>query len=240
MTMNYFSRKRELSLGETETRAMKKGAPTASAVPTTDDPIVLVIDDDPLTRGALSSLFRSVGLSVRTFASATELLEHPPPAVPSCLVLDVRLPRLSGFDLQTELSQSGVKIPIIFITGHGDIPMSVQAMKAGAVDFLTKPFRDQEMLDAVTGALERDVKRRREEQSNLAIRARFETLTPRERQIMALVTAGHMNKVVAARIGISEMTVKIHRGHVMRKMGTRSLADLVLIAENLGIRGQAD
>ena len=240
MTMNYFSRKRELSLCETETRAMKKGAPTASAVPTTDDPTVLVIDDDPLTRGALSSLFRSVGLNVRTFASATELLQNPLPAVPSCLVVDVRLPRLSGFDLQTELSRLGVKIPIIFITGHGDIPMSVKAMKAGAVDFLTKPFRDQEMLDAVTGAIERDLKRRREEQSNLDIRARFESLTPRERQIMALVTAGHMNKVVAARIGISEMTVKIHRGHVMRKMGTRSLADLVLIAENLGIRGQAD
>jgi FixJ family two-component response regulator len=223
-----------------ETRAMKKGAPTASAVATTDDQTVLVIDDDPLTRGALSSLFRSVGLNVSTFASATELLQNPLPAVPSCLVVDVRLPRLSGFDLQTELSRLGVKIPIIFITGHGDIPMSVKAMKAGAVDFLTKPFRDQEMLDAVTGAIERDLKRRREEQSNLDIRARFESLTPRERQIMALVTAGHMNKVVAARIGISEMTVKIHRGHVMRKMGTRSLADLVLIAENLGIRGQAD
>jgi FixJ family two-component response regulator len=221
-----------------ETRAMKKGAPTASAVATTDDQTVLVIDDDPLTRGALSSLFRSVGLNVKAFASATELLQNPLPAVPSCLVVDVRLPRLSGFDLQTELSRLGVKIPIIFITGHGDIPMSVKAMKAGAVDFLTKPFRDQEMLDAVTGAIERDLKRRREEQSNLDIRARFESLTPRERQIMALVTAGHMNKVVAARIGISEMTVKIHRGHVMRKMGTRSLADLVLIAENLGIRGQ--
>jgi FixJ family two-component response regulator len=217
---------------------MKKGAPTASAVLTTDERTVLVIDDDPLTCGALSSLFRSVGLSVRTFASATELLEHPLPDVPSCLVLDVRLPRLSGFDLQTELSRLGVKIPIIFITGHGDIPMSVKAMKAGAVDFLTKPFRDLEMLDAVTGALERDLKRRREEQSNLGIRARFETLTPRERQIMALVTAGLMNKEVAFRIGISEMTVKIHRGHMMRKMGMTSLADLVLIAEDLGVRGR--
>jgi FixJ family two-component response regulator len=217
---------------------MKKGAPTTSAASIADEANVLVIDDDPLTRGALSSLFRSVGLSVRTFASATELLEHPLPAVPSCLVLDVRLPRLSGFDLQAELSRLGVKIPIIFITGHGDIPMSVQAMKAGAVDFLTKPFRDQEMLDAVTGALERDLKRRREEQSNLDIQARFESLTPRERQIMALVTAGLMNKEVAFRIGISEMTVKIHRGHMMRKMGMKSLADLVLIAENLGIRGQ--
>src|SRR5882762_6203964 len=238
MTMNYFSRKRELFLCDTETRAMKKGAPTASPVPNTDGPTVLVIDDDPLTRGALSSLFRSVGLSVRTFASATELLEHPLPAVPSCLVLDVRLPRLSGFDLQTELSRLGVKIPIIFITGHGDIPMSVQAMKAGAVDFLTKPFRDQEILDAVTGALASDRKRRSEERSDSDMRARFESLTPREREIMALVTAGLMNKQVGGRIGISEMTVKIHRGHVMRKMGTKSLADLVLIAEKLGIRGQ--
>src|ERR1700741_4603729 len=142
---------------------MKIGAPTASAVPTTDGPTVLVIDDDPLTRGALSSLFRSVGLNVKAFASATELLQNPLPAVPSCLVVDVRLPRLSGFDLQTELGRLGVKIPIIFITGHGDIPMSVKAMKAGAVDFLTKPFRDQEMLDAVAGALERDLKHRREE-----------------------------------------------------------------------------
>jgi FixJ family two-component response regulator len=221
-----------------EIRAMKESAPAGSPVPTTDDRVVIVIDDDPLARGALSSLFRSVGLSVRTFASAAELLEHGLPSVPSCLVLDIRLPRLSGFDLQTELTRLGVRIPIIFITGHGDIPMSVKAMKAGAVDFLTKPFRDQEMLDAVSSALERDLKRRREEQSNLDIQARFESLTPRERQIMALVTAGLMNKEVAHRIGISEMTVKIHRGHVMRKMSTKSLADLVLIAENLGIRGQ--
>jgi len=145
---------------------------------------------------------------------------------------------VSGFDLQTELSRKGIRIPIIFITGHGDVPMSVKAMKAGAVDFLTKPFRDQEILDAVTGALERDRKRRGEEQFDSEIRARFESLTPREREIMALVTAGLMNKQVGGRIGISEMTVKIHRGHVMRKMGTKSLADLVLIAERLGIRGQ--
>src|SRR6202008_4230215 len=138
---------------------------------------VLVIDDDPLTRGALSSLFRSVGLNVKAFASATELLQNPLPAVPSCLVVDVRLPRLSGFDLQTELGRLGVKIPIIFITGHGDIPMSVKAMKAGAVDFLTKPFRDQEMLDAVAGALERDLKHRREEKSNTDVHARFKSLT---------------------------------------------------------------
>jgi FixJ family two-component response regulator len=217
---------------------MKKEVPVASVVRAMDDATVLVIDDDPITRGSLSSLFRSVGLDVKTFASAMELLQHPLPTVPSCLVIDVRLPRLSGFDLQTELNRLEVKLPIIFITGHGDIPMSVQAMKAGAVDFLTKPFRDQEMFDAVARALERDVERRREEQSDSDVRARFELLTPRERQIMALVTAGHMNKVVAARLGITEMTVKIHRGHMMRKMGVKSLADLVLIAENLGIRGQ--
>ena len=217
---------------------MKKEAPIASAVPAMDSATVLVIDDDPNTRGSLSSLFRSVGLDVKTFASAMELLQHPLPTVPSCLVIDVRLPRLSGFDLQTELNRLEVKVPIIFITGHGDIPMSVQAMKAGAVDFLTKPFRDQEMFDAVTRALERDIERRREEQSDSDVRARVELLTPRERQIMSLVTAGHMNKVVAARLGISEMTVKIHRGQMMRKMRVKSLADLVLIAENLGIRGQ--
>src|SRR5580658_6689931 len=145
---------------------MKKGAPT-SVAPTTDDHTVLVIDDDPLTRGALGSLFRSVGLKVMLFESGMKMLEQPLPTVPSCLVLDVRLPRLSGFDLQTELGRLGAKIPIIFITGHGDIPMSVNAMKTGAVDFLTKPFRDQEMLDAVTRALERDLERRREEHSNL-------------------------------------------------------------------------
>jgi FixJ family two-component response regulator len=145
---------------------------------------------------------------------------------------------LSGFDLQAELTRLGIKIPIIFITGHGDVPMSVQAMKAGAVDFLTKPFREQEILDAVSAALERDRKRRSEERSQLDVQARYGSLSPRERQIMALVTDGLMNKQVAAKIGISEMTVKIHRGHVMRKMGARSLADLVVIAERLGIRGQ--
>jgi FixJ family two-component response regulator len=225
-----------------EPRDLAMSAATRTTCPdsSTEDPIVFVIDDDPLVRGALSSLFRSVGLRVEVFASATDLLQSQLPAVSSCLVLDIRLPRLSGLDLQAELRSSGIMIPIIFITGHGDIPMSVQAMKAGAIDFLTKPFRDQEMLDAVAGALDRDRKRRSEEKSNSYDRNRFALLTPRERQVMALVTGGLMNKEIAGKIGISEMTVKIHRGRVMQKMCTRSLADLVMIAERLGIRGQED
>ncbi|MET4023778.1 response regulator [Bradyrhizobium sp. S3.2.12] len=217
---------------------MKEAVPSGG--PASGNAIVFVIDDDPLTRGSLSSLFRSVGLSVKALASATELLENPLPAVPSCLVLDVRLPQVSGFELQAELGRLGVEIPIIFITGHADVPMSVKAMKDGAVDFLTKPLRDQEILDAVTGALERDRRRRSDEKSKLDRRARFESLTPRERQVMSLVTAGLMNKQVAARIGISEMTVRIHRGHVTRKMGAKSLVDLVLMAESLGVRGRRD
>jgi FixJ family two-component response regulator len=217
---------------------MKEGVRAASPVSAAEEPIVFVIDDDPLMLGSLSSLFRSIGLRVEAFASATELLQHPLPAVPSCLVLDIRLPRLSGFDLQAELSRLGIKIPVIFITGHGDIPMTVKAMKAGAIDFLTKPLREQEVLDAVTRALEQDRKRRDEEKSNSDMRAHFALLTPRERQIMALVTGGLMNKQAAGKIGISEATVKIHRGSVMRKMRAKSMADLVLIAESLGIRGQ--
>ena len=194
--------------------------------------------DDSDMRDALHGLFTMVGLRVEVFASAIELLQRQLPAVPSCLVVDIRLPRLSGLDLQAELSRKGVAIPIVFMTGHGDIPMSVMAMKAGAIDFLTKPFRDQEMLDAVNGALERDRNRRSEEKSSADIHARFALLTPRERQIMALVTGGLMNKQIAGKIGASEMTVKIHRGSVMRKMQVKSFADLVLIAENLGIRGR--
>jgi len=217
---------------------MKQGVRATSPVSAAEEPIVFVIDDDPLMLGGLSTLFRSIGMRVEAFTSATEWLQRPLPAVPSCLVLDIRLPRLSGFDLQAELNRLGIKIPIIFITGHGDVPMSVKAMKAGAIDFLTKPVREQEMLDAVTGALERDRKRRAEEKSNSDARARFALLTPRERQIMALVTGGLMNKQVAGKIGISERTVKIHRGNVMRKMRAKSLADLVMIAESLGIRGK--
>jgi len=202
--------------------------------------VVFVIDDDPLVREALSSLFRSVGLRVEAFASATELLQKPLPAVPSCLVVDVRLPRLSGLDLQSQLRGSRVMIPIIFITGHGDIPMSVKAMRAGAINFLTKPFRDQEILDAVTEALERDRKRLSEDKSSSDDRTRFASLTPRERQVMALVTGGLMNKQIAAKMGITEPTVKIHRGRVMQKMHAKSLANLVLIAERLGIRGREE
>jgi FixJ family two-component response regulator len=215
---------------------MKRGARNTTRTSSTDESVVIVVDDDQVVLGALSSLFRSVGLSVVTFESATELLQHQLPDVPSCLVLDIRLPRLSGLDLQAELRASGVMIPIIFITGHGDIPMSVRAMKAGAIDFLPKPFRDWEILDAVANALKRDRERRKEETSNSDVHARFASLTPRQRQVMSLVTGGLLNKQIAAEIGLAEMTVKIHRAHVMRKMGARSLADLVMIAERLGVR----
>ncbi len=203
-----------------------------------EDSIVFIVDDDPVVRGAIGSLLLSVGRQVEQFASATELLKCSPPAVASCLVLDVRLPGLSGLDLQAELANTGLPIPIIFITGHGDIPMSVRAMKEGAIDFLTKPFRDQDLLDAVTRALERDRRRRNDEKDILDLRVSFRTLTPREKQIMALVTDGLMNKQVAARTGISEITAKIHRGRVMKKMGAKSLADLVVMAEALGVRGK--
>jgi FixJ family two-component response regulator len=198
---------------------------------------VLVIDDDPSMRTALSRLFRSVDLEVALFASAAELLQSTLPDMASCLVLDVRLPSLSGFDLQSELMKAGIRIPIIFITGHGDIPMSVKAMKAGAIDFLTKPFRDQDMLDAVTSALKRDRLRRENEKAQAQLKALFETLTPREKQVMALVTTGLMNKQIAGEIGLSEITVKIHRGQVMKKMGAKSLAQLVRMADALEIRG---
>src|SRR5260370_4544506 len=201
---------------------------------TAGEPIVFVVDDDESMREALRRLFRSVGFKVEMFGSAAELLRSKLPDVASCLVLDVRLPGLSGLDFQAELAKASIHIPIIFMTGHGDIPMSVKAMKAGAVDFLTKPFRDQDMLDAVTRALERDRERREDEKQLSDLRAHFEALTPREREVMGLVTAGMMNKQIAGELGLAEVTVKIHRGHIMRKMGARSLADLVRMAEALG------
>ncbi|MEH2513536.1 FixJ family two-component response regulator [Nitrobacteraceae bacterium AZCC 1564] len=200
-----------------------------------EEPIVFIIDDDASVRDALGNLFRSVGLRVELFGSAPEFLQSKLPDVASCLVLDVRLPRLSGLDFQADLVKAGIHIPIIFITGHGDIPMTVKAMKAGAIDFLTKPFRDQDMLDAVATAIKRDRKRRIDAKALSDLQAVLATLTPRERDVLALVAAGFMNKQIAAQIGIAEITVKIHRGQVMKKMGAKSLADLVRMAEMLGI-----
>jgi FixJ family two-component response regulator len=197
--------------------------------------VVLVVDDDRSMREALEGLFRSVGLGVKVFGSTSELMRSTLPSVPSCLVLDVRLPGVSGLDFQADLTAAGIHIPIIFMTGHGDIPMSVQAMKAGAVDFLTKPFRHQEMIHAVNRALAADRKRRADYETVSEWRLLYESLTARERQVIALVSAGLRNKQIAADLGISEITAKVHRLHIMRKMRARSLADLVRIADVLGI-----
>jgi RNA polymerase sigma factor (sigma-70 family) len=196
---------------------------------------VIVVDDDAAMREALQSLLRSVRLQVQLHGSVREFLASEPPDGPSCLVLDVRLPGQSGLDLQDELVRANNLLPIIFITGYGDIPMSVRAMKAGAVEFLTKPFRDQDLLDAVRLATERDRVRRDKDTIVARIRQRFESLTARERQVMMLVVAGRPNKQIAADIGISEITVKVHRGQAMRKMEARSLADLVRMAGELGL-----
>jgi len=211
--------------------------PKASHEPVSaKEPIVFVVEDDPSIRRALTNLFQSVGLEVEVFGSASEMLQSKLSNVASCLVLDVRLPGLSGLDFQTELARANIQIPIIFMTGHGDIPMTVRAMKGGAVDFLTKPFREQDMLDAVMTAIERDRKRREVDKILTSLQALFEALSSREREILALVSSGLMNKQIAAELGLAEITVKIHRGHIMKKMGAKSLADLVMKAETLGIR----
>jgi FixJ family two-component response regulator len=199
------------------------------------DAMVFIVDDDAPMRESLKNLMRSVGLRVEVFASAQEFLRSTRPDVPGCLVLDVRLPGLSGLDLQRQMAEGDRDMPIIFITGHGDIPMTVQAMKAGAVEFLTKPFRDQELLDAIQQALARDRQAREQRARNEALRRRYRLLTPRERDVMALVVAGRLNKQIAAELGTSEASVKVHRQHVMEKMAAGSLADLVRMADRLGI-----
>lgn len=214
---------------------MIKGNTPSSSQPGQAAPSIYVIDDDRSVREALSSLFRSVGYKVQLFESTSEFMQAKRADANSCLVLDIRLPGVSGLDLQSHLNREQIQIPIIFMTGHGDIPMSVRAMKAGAIDFLAKPFRDQDMLDAVAAALETDRKRREADQSVAAVRSAFETLTPREREIMQFVTSGLMNKQVAGKLGLSEITVKIHRANVMKKMACQSLADLVRMAGLLGL-----
>jgi FixJ family two-component response regulator len=200
-----------------------------------DPPIVFVVDDDPSVRRAIKRLVESVGLQVELFGSAQEFLQAKRLDAPACLVLDIRLPGISGLEFQRELAEANIKIPIVFITGHGDIPMTVRAMKAGAVEFLPKPFRDQDLLDAIHVGLERDRERRQQDTEAARLRNNLESLTPREREVLPLVVSGWLNKQVAAEIGTSEAAVKVHRSQLMRKMGADSLADLVRIAERIGI-----
>ena len=200
--------------------------------------VIAIVDDDPSAREGLQSLIRSIGLRVETFASAQEFLARRGADAPNCLVLDLQLPGLSGLDLQKELAELNLEIPIVFLTGHGDIPASVQAMKAGAVEFLTKPFDDQELLKAIHEAMERDQRARQQRAEMTGLRTRYESLTPREREVMQQVISGLLNKQVAAELKITEFTVKVHRGQVMEKMQADSLADLVRMAEKLGIRSQ--
>jgi FixJ family two-component response regulator len=198
--------------------------------------VVFVVDDDASVRRAMQLLFQSVGLQAEVFASTAEFLRNKPADVPCCLVLDVRLPGLSGLDFQTELVKANIQVPIVFMTGHGDIPMTVKAMKAGAIEFLPKPFRDQDMLDAVRLGLEQDRVRRDHENAISGVRDKFASLTSREQEVMTFVTAGLMNKQIAGEMQLAEITVKLHRGSVMRKMGAKSLAELVRMADTVGIR----
>ena len=202
-----------------------------------DRAVVFVVDDDASMRRSLESLLRSVGNDVRLFASAQEFMQAPRPDAPGCLVLDVRLPGMSGLTFQHELAKAGVGLPVIFITGHGDVPMTVRAMKAGAAEFLTKPFDDQVLLDAIDAAIERDRARRRDAASLAVLNARYNELTEREKQVMKLVVAGSVNKQIAAELGLSLVTIKVHRGQVMRKMLAKSVAELVRMADRLGARG---
>jgi FixJ family two-component response regulator len=200
-----------------------------------EQPVVFVIDDDPSMRDSLQDLLQSVGMEARVFRSTQEFLRAERPDAPGCLVLDVRLPGQSGLDFQRTLATSGIELPIVFISGHGDIPMTVRAMKAGAVEFLAKPFRDQDLLDAIQGGIERDRARRGDAALVAQLRERFASLTEREREIMALVVAGRQNKQIAAELGVSEVTVKAHRGQIVRKMRARSLPELVRMADRLGV-----
>jgi FixJ family two-component response regulator len=201
-----------------------------------DQPTVLIVDDDEVLRSSLGSLLRSVGMQIRVFGSASEFLAKPIPDTPCCLVLDVRLPGIGGLEFQAELEKAGIRIPIIFITGHGDIPMTVKAMKAGAVEFLAKPFRDQDLLDAVRAAIQKDFRDRAANKWLKKIKSDFLDLTPREKEVIVLVASGLMNKQIAAKLGVSEITVKVHRGNVMRKMGAKSLAELVRISDALALK----
>jgi FixJ family two-component response regulator len=212
---------------------MEESSPATSRTTAAEESIVYVIDDDRLMLGALNTLFRSIELGVKTFSSATEFLQHTLPAMPSCLVLDIRMPRLSGLDLQAELGRQGINMPVIFITGHGDVPMTVRAMKAGAQEFLTKPFSDEVLLAAIRHALERSRIALGREMELQGLKERFASLTGRERQVMALVATGKANKQVGSELGISEITVKAHRGKVMEKMKADSIADLVRMAAKL-------
>jgi FixJ family two-component response regulator len=207
----------------------------SAGVVSAEEPVIFIVDDDEGIREATRNLLTSVGLRVETFTTAQEFLGRRRPDAPACLVLDVRLPGLSGLDLQHALVQSGIQIPIIFITGHGDVPTSVQAMKAGAVEFLTKPVQDQQFLDAIHRAIAADLLERPRRAETAELRRRYVSLTPREREVMAMVVAGLLNKQTAAKIGTSEITVKIHRAHILQKMRADSVADLVRMAERLGV-----